>query len=227
MKLSIATRLLVILLLACAGQALAQAPVLGREYRVIEQQPTDTGNKIEVLEFFWYACPHCFHLQSSLKAWVAKKPADVEFRRAPAILSDNWMPLARMYFALDALGQVERLHHDVFVAIHDQKVRMNDPKVMADWVAGKGVDRQKFLDAYNSFAVQNRTRRAADMTRDYDLQGTPTLVINGRYVAAPSVVLNPDGSINYPRYWQIVDQLIAQARKDKAAQAGKGSPAKK
>jgi thiol:disulfide interchange protein DsbA len=226
MKPSFAARLLVIALLAFAGQALAQAPVLGREYRVIEQQPTDTGSKIEVLEFFWYACPHCYALQPSLKAWLAKKPADVEFRRAPAILAENWKPLAQMYFALDALGQLDRLHHDVFAAIHDQKVRMNDPKVMADWVAGKGVDRQKFLDAFNSFAVQTRTRRAYDMTRDYDLQGTPTLVINGRYVAAPSVVLNPDGSINYPRYYQIVDQLIVQARKDRPAPAGKGGAKK-
>jgi thiol:disulfide interchange protein DsbA len=147
-------------------------------------QPTESGKKVEVLEFFWYACPHCYHLQPSLETWLKRKPADVDFRRVPAVLDTSWQQLARTYYAIEAMGLIDKLHRELFDAIHQKRVLdpralARDPKPLFDWVAAKGVDRQKFMDTYNSFAVSNRTQRASDLTRNYDVPHTPVLVVDG------------------------------------------------
>jgi protein dithiol oxidoreductase (disulfide-forming) len=139
----------------------------------------------------------------------------VEFRRVPAVFQDSWVPLTKAFYAIEALGLADKLHLDVFTAIHQQKVRLNDSKVLFDWMAGKGVDRQKFADTYNSFAVQGRAQRSVELTRKYDIPGTPALAIDGKYLTAPSLTLNPDNSINYERFFQVVDQVIALARKNR------------
>ncbi|MFN7086468.1 MAG: thiol:disulfide interchange protein DsbA/DsbL [Burkholderiales bacterium] len=201
-------------MLGIATGAAAQL-VAGRDYRLVEPpQPTDSGKKIEVLEFFWYGCPHCNNLQPALNAWLKRKPADVDFRRVPAVFQDSWVPLTKVFYALEAMGLLEKLHHDVFAAVHEQKIRLQDPKILFDWIATKGVDRQKFIDTYNSFAVQGRTQRSIDMTRNYDIPGTPALVIDGRYLTAPSLTLKADKTIDYDRFFKVVDQLIAMARKN-------------
>jgi thiol:disulfide interchange protein DsbA len=205
------------MVLLAAGVASAQ-PVAGRDYQLVKPpQPTEAGNKVEMTEFFWYGCPHCYSLQPSLKAWLKRKPADVEFRRMPAVFQESWVPLTRVYYTLEAMGLVEKLHHDVFTAIHDQKVRLQEPKVLLDWVASKGVDRQKFSDTYNSFSVQSRAKRAIEVTRAYDIPGTPAIVIDGRYLTAPSMILKADNTIDYDRYFKVVDQVIALARKNRSA----------
>jgi thiol:disulfide interchange protein DsbA len=191
--------------------------VAGRDYRTIHPpQPVTSGAKVEVIEFFWYGCPHCNNLQGPLHAWLKRKPEDVEFRRVPAVFQDSWVPLTKAYYALEALGLVDKLHLEVFHAIHAQKVRLQDPKVLFDWVAKHGVDRQKFVETYNSFAVESRTRRSIEMTRNYDIPGTPALVVDGRYLTAPSMTLNPDNSINYERYFRVLDEVIALARRTRA-----------
>lgn len=196
-----------------AGAAMAQA-VAGKDYRLVNPpQPTGSGAKIQLLEFFWYGCPHCNNLQPPLKAWLKRKPADVEFQRVPAVFQDSWVPLTKAYFTIEAMGLVDKLHHEVFAAIHEQKVRLQDPKVLFDWVTKHGVDRQKFADTYNSFAVQSRAQRSIEVTRNYDIPGTPALVVDGKYLTAPSMTLNPDNSINYDRYFRILDEVIALARK--------------
>ena len=198
-----------------AGTAAAQ-PIAGKDYRLLNpQQPTDSGKKVEVLEFFWYGCPHCSSLQPSLRAWLKRKPADVEFKRVPAVFQDSWVPLTKAYYTIEAMGLVDKLHHDVFSAIHEQKIRLQDTTVLFDWAAKRGVDRQKFIDTYNSFAVQSRAQRSVDMTRNYDISGTPALVVDGRYLTAPSMTLNPDNSINYERFFRVVDELVALARKNR------------
>lgn len=198
-----------------ANAVMAQI-VAGKDYRLINPpQQTDSGNKVEVLEFFWYGCPHCNSLQKPLQTWLSKKPADVEFKRVPAVFQDSWMPLTKAFYAIEAMGLVDRLHHDIFTAIHQQKVRMNESKVLFDWMASKGVDRQKFIDTYNSFAVQGRAQRSVDLTRKYDIPGTPALTVDGKYLTAPSMVLNADNSINYELYFQKLDQVIALARKNR------------
>ena len=202
---------------ASLAAGLASAQAAGKDYQVLNPpQPTESTGKVEVIEFFSYACPHCHSLQPSLGAWLKRKPADVEFKRVPAIFQDSWVPYARLYYTLDALGLVDRLHHDVFAAVHNQKVRLQEPKVLFDWVASKGVDRQKFADAYNSFAVQSLTQRASEVTRRYNVPFTPALVIDGRYLTGPSMT-SPGSSIDYDRFFRVVDQMVAGARKKHVA----------
>jgi thiol:disulfide interchange protein DsbA len=120
------------------------------------------------------------------------------------------------------MGLAPKYHDEIFAAIHEEKdaakqrAMIGDSRVIADWLAAKGVDKQKFLDAYNSFGVNNRTKRSQDLTRTYDVPGTPALAIDGRYLTSPSNFLNADGSVNYERFFRVVDHLIAQARKDRA-----------
>lgn len=209
---------LAVLLLAFAISAAASAQITpGKDYRVINPpQPTDSGKRVEVLEFFWYGCPHCSALQPPLRVWLRQKPADVDFKRVPAVFDNSWVPLTWTYYALDAMGVVDKLHYDVFTAIHEQKLRLSDTAVLFDWVAKQGVDRQKFIDTYNSFGVKNRGARSIEMTRNYDIPGTPALTVDGKYLVAPSMILKPDNSVDYERYFQVVNQVIAMARKERA-----------
>ena len=197
-----------------------QQPIQEREYtRVNPPQATDSGNRVEVIEFFWYGCIHCYNLETPLKAWLKRKPSDVVFRYVPAIFDTaSWSPMARAYYALDAMGVVEKYHDDIFNAVHrdGQKAMVTDPRVLADWLAAKGVDKQKFLETYNSFAVNSRVQRSVDVTRSYDVPGTPSLVVDGKYLTGPSMTVNPDNSVNYERFFQVLDQLIARARKERA-----------
>jgi thiol:disulfide interchange protein DsbA len=216
----------VLLALFGASNGMAQqAPVAGRDYQMIKPpQPTSGGNKIEIIEFFWYGCPHCYHLEPSLNAWLKKKPADVEFRPVPGTFgAKTWEPLTRTYYALDAMGLATKYHYALFTAIHresagsQQQALVTDYKVIADWLGGKGVDKKKFLEMYNSFSVESLTKRSEEMTRNYDVSGTPALAIDGRYLISPSSFANPDNSLSYERFFNAVDQLIAQVRKERGA----------
>jgi protein dithiol oxidoreductase (disulfide-forming) len=210
-------------LLIAAGAVSAQpAATLGRDFTMINPaQSTDSGKKIELVEFFWYGCIHCYNLEVPLKAWLKRKPADVEFRYVPAIFdAASWGPMARAFYALDALGVGGKYHDEIFTAIHKDgfKAMVTDPRVMADWFANKGVEKQKFIDAYNSFAVNGRVKRSEDMTRSFDVPGTPALAVDGKFMTGPSMTVNADGSVNYERFFQVLDQLIARARKERAGQ---------
>jgi len=203
--------------LLAAGPASAQL-VAGRDYTAINPpQPTDSGKKIEVIEFFWYGCIHCYNLEGPLKAWLKRKPADVEFRYVPAVFDPSWLPLTRTFYTLEAMGITEKFHDDIFTAIHKDNQRgiASDPRLMGDWLATKGVDKQKFLDTYNSFAVNGRAQRSSDMTRGYDVPGTPALVVDGKYLTGPSMTSAPGTSVDYGHFFQVLDQLIVRARKER------------
>jgi protein dithiol oxidoreductase (disulfide-forming) len=200
----------VICLAFAAGGASAQ--VAGKDFQAITpSQAPETGNKIEVIEFFSYACPHCHTLEAPLRAWLKRKPADVEFRRVPVIFREDWAPLARLYYTLETMGLVEKLHNDVFKALHEQKVKLQDPKVIPDWIAGKGVDKQKFMDTFNSFSIQSRTQRSPEMIRRYGVEFTPALAVDGRYLTGPSMMTGGD----YDAFFKVLDQLIVAARKQR------------
>lgn len=180
----------------------------GKDYTVLSPaQPVESKGKIEVMEFFWYYCPHCFQLEGELHDWLKKLPRDVVFKRQPAVLSEKWEPMARAYFALEALGQADKLHTDVFIAVHDQNQNLNDPETFFSWAAKQGVDKDKLKEAYNSFAVGAKVARAKQMTRNYKLTGVPSLVVNGKYVTSASHV----GS--HAKALEAVDQLVAMERK--------------
>lgn len=206
-----------LMLLLTSPFASAQA-VLGRDYRMLDRpQPVSSGKNVEVIEFFYYGCSHCNNLQGPLDAWLKRKPADVQFKRQPVVFDDSQLPLTRAYYALEAMNLTDKLHQQVFAAIHAQNLRLNHPPTLFDWIATKGVDRQKFSDTYNSFSVSARANGAKDLTRRYDISGTPTVIVDGRYVTAPSMVLTPKNEIDFVRYFQVLDQVIALARKTRTA----------
>lgn len=203
------------LILGFAVPAQAQITA-GKDYLLVKPpQPTDSGSKVEVLEFFWYGCPHCANLQPFLEGWLKRKPADVEFKHVPAVFQDSWVPLTRAYYTIEAMGLTDKLHQELFNAIHKQKASLRDPNAIIDWAVAKGADRKKFTDTFNSFGINGRLQRSIDLTRKYDIPGTPALVIDGKFVTAPSMVLKGDRVIDYDRFFQVVDALIAEARKSK------------
>lgn len=182
------------------------------EYRVIREQPVETGDLIEVIDFFWYGCPHCNNLQPALEEWRNKrKPADVVLRRVPAILNDSWKPHARIYYTLRKLGEVERLHLQVYHGYHVELLHMSKAEVMADWAVSQGIDRKRWLDAYNSPEVDDMVERAKVLTRAYTVSGTPSLVVDGRYLTSGELAPSLKGMI------PVLEDLIRLARRDRAA----------
>ncbi len=144
--------------------AAAQAPVEGTNYvRLKNQQPTESGKNIEVLEFFSYGCPHCGELEPQLQAWLKTKPADVTFRRVPVMFQPRWENLAKIYYTLDAMGEEAKLAPEIFTAIHGKGVQLWNEKDFLDWAAAKGLDRKKVEDMFKSFAIvgQGQPREAA------------------------------------------------------------------
>lgn len=191
------------------GIVRAASPVLDKEYRLINPpQPTDGSKKIEVVEFFYYGCPHCYELEPALKNWLKRKPADVEFRQQPAVFRENWIPLTKTYFALDALGLLPKLSDKVYSAVHDEGLGLSDEALMSKWIGQQGVDPVKFSETYRSFAVQNSVQRAIQVTRDYQVKGTPSIAVAGKYITSPSM------TGGFDRFFEVVDQLIEMARKE-------------
>jgi thiol:disulfide interchange protein DsbA len=194
-------------MLAAACAAPAQAASEGREYTLMNPaQPTEGGNKVEVIEFFWYGCPHCYSLEPALNKWVRSLPGDVVFKRVPAIPTPRWAPLARTFYTLDAMGELERLHSEVFDAIHRDNVKLDRPEVQQDWIARKGVDAKKFNDTWNSFTVQSKVNRAAQMTQSYRIDSVPTLVVDGKYKTSVSAAGGNEQLI------AVLNELVAKAR---------------
>jgi len=157
----------------------------GHDYaRVSVPQPVATGKKIEVLEFFWYRCPHCNQLEPGLDTWLKRLPKDAQIRRVPAVFRDDWMPGAKIYYTLQQMGQLSRLHQKVFDAYHMEGLNLNDPAVLGDWVAKQGLDRQKFENIYNSFSTQSKAMQGAQLARTYGIMGVPAFVIDGKYTTS-------------------------------------------
>lgn len=168
--------------------------------------PTEKG-KIEVVEFFWYGCQHCFAFEPELDAWQKKLPADVNFKRVPAAFREHQVMHQRIYYALEALGLVESLHRKVFQAIHLQNQRLEtEPDVLA-FVTKNGVDAAKFKDALNSFAVTTKSKQASRLADGYKIDGVPTLGIHGRYFTGPGLVRSR------PRALEVANLLIDKVRK--------------
>ena len=179
------------------------------EFNVLEPtQPTEASGKIEVLEFFWYGCPHCYEFEPVLAAWVTKLPADVEFRRVPAIYNDRWAHDARIYYTFEALALTGKLRRAFFDAIHRDRLRSDDPKALAEWLRTNGADPARFEQTLKSFGVQARVRRARQLSVSYKLEGVPTLAVHGRYTIR--------GKGGFEGMLQTADKLIAETRKTAA-----------
>lgn len=199
---------LLILILASASSVVAKDYDEGIDYnKLSKQQTTDSGNKIEVLEFFWYGCPHCYQFEPTLSKWLKNKPDNVSFIRIPAPLNPNWMVHTKAYYTLELMGQGEKFHEDIFKAMHEKKMRLNTPQAIADFLATRGVDKKAFEDSFDSFAVEMRARKAMQLSRDYKLNGVPLLAVNGKYTVSASQ------AGGYKQMIDITNHLIKQETK--------------
>lgn len=201
-------KLIALLLLLVVTQVQAEV-VAGRDYKVMSPaQPTSNGDKVEVLEFFFYGCSHCYHLHGPLSAWEKKMPKDVDLIPVPVIFRDTWEPMARTFYALEALGQRERLHNDLFEAWNVFNTDLSDEKKITEFVAKRNVDTAKFGAAYNSFSLAGKVARSNQLVRSYGVRGTPTIAVDGKYIITG---LEPADTI------RVLDEVIKIARKERKA----------
>lgn len=197
----------VMLALLCANQTFAE-PELGKDYKILSTiQPTHKDGKIEVLEFFFYGCSHCFKMHPAISTWAKKLPKDVEFVYVPTIFNSAWEPMARTYYTLELLGQQKRLHDDLYNAWNINNIDLSDEAKITEFVGQRGVDRKKFGEIYNSFAMQSMVTRSKQLSQTYTIRGTPSLIIDGKYLISG---LGPDESI------RVLNALIDKARKERA-----------
>jgi len=191
--------------------AQAKAPEAGVDYLVLDKRVLveAPAGKIEVVEFFWYNCPHCHAFEPAFDAWSKKVPKDVVVRRVPIAFRDDFAPQQRLYYALEAMGLVDKLHAKVFAAIHVEKKELVKGEAIADWLAKQGVDKAKFLEQYNSFSVATKASRATQLQNAYKIDGVPALGVAGRYWT--------DGVMakSMERALQVVEHLVAGVRNGK------------
>ena len=201
---------------AVAGAVLVQPPALaqgkppqaGTNYLVLEKRAAvdAPAGKIEVVEFFWYNCPHCNSFEPTLDAWLKRAPKDIVVRRVPVAFRDDFVPQQRLFYALEAMGLVDKLHSKVFAAIHVEKQKLDRGESIVDWVSKQGVDKAKFLEQYNSFSVSTKATRATQLQNAYKIEGVPALGVAGRFLT--------DGSMagTMERALQVVEFLAAEVR---------------
>ena len=193
--------------------ALAQAwPVEGTNYvRLSQPVPVAANGKIDVIEFFWYGCPHCNAFEPTLDAWQKTLPADVAFRRVPVAFSDEpFGAHQRIFYALESLGLVEKMHRKVFYAIHNERMRLAKPDEIAAFMGKNGVDPAKFLEAYNSFSVQTKVAQAKQLAQAYKIDAVPAMGVQGRYYITGTM---SGGNDKMPA---VVDALVQRIRKGTA-----------
>ena len=166
--------------------------------------PVESGGKIEVLEFFWYGCIHCYNLEPQVEAWLKRLPKDVEFRRVPAVFNERWGLDATIFYAMEAMGLLDKLHRPLFDAIHKERLRTDDEQALSEWLTRQGVDARKFMETMKSFGVRSKTRRAIQQTIAYKIDGTPAMAVHGRYTLSAQ-----------PNMMQVVDHLVDRVRKEK------------
>ena len=185
---------------------------LAKEYIELDPpKPTEDPGKVEVIEFFWYGCPHCYRFDPYLQKWLEKKPADVVFKRQPAIFGPHWAPQARAYFTAEALGVVDKIHQDFFDAMHKARKRMADEKELAAFFAAHGVDEETFKNTFHSFMVDMKMRQAETMAPEYGITGVPSLVVNGKYLITGRTAGSFENMI------EVLDRLVARERQPLAA----------
>jgi thiol:disulfide interchange protein DsbA len=195
-------------LLGAASAWAQQAFRSGKDYITLERPvATEAGNgKIEVLEFFWYSCPHCNQFEPAFEQWAKNAAKDVVVRRVPVAFRDDFVPQQRLYFTLEAMNLVEKMHMRVFTAIHGEKQMLNSDAAVLAWAEKQGIDKAKFEQAYKSFGVATKAKRAVQLQNDFKIEGVPSLGVAGRYYI--------DGTLagSMPRALQVADALIAQTR---------------
>ena len=173
--------------------------------------PVAVPGKIEVVELFWYGCPHCYAFEPVVNPWAEKLPSDVNFVRLPAMFGGPWDAHGQMFLTLEAMGVEHKVHAAVFNAIQKEGKRLTDKNDMADFLATQGVDKEKFLQTFDSFAIKGQIAKAKDLAKKYEISGVPTMVVDGKYRFDLGTAGGPEQALN------VADQLIAKERAAKAA----------
>ncbi|HSH86933.1 MAG TPA: thiol:disulfide interchange protein DsbA/DsbL [Methylophilus sp.] len=201
------------LLAGLTSTAVSADPQVGVQFDQVTQQiATDQPGKIEVMEIFWYGCPHCYHMEQPLDAWVKKLPADVYFKRVPALPNAGWAPMAKAFYAMQELGVLDKLHSQLFDAIHKSKtLNPSDEAATIDWVIKQGgLDKIKVEKAFKSFATNMQLNKAMQVFKASGATGVPSLIIDGKYITGSSMAGGNDAAL------QTADFIINNVRKDKA-----------
>jgi thiol:disulfide interchange protein DsbA len=195
--------------LSIPAQAQGPAPRAGTDFLVLDKPaPVEApAGKVEVVEFFWYSCPHCNTFEPALDEWIKKAPKDVVVRRVPIAFRADFEPQQRLYYVLEAMNKVDELHKKVFYAIHVEKQTLKTPELIADWAEKQGLNKAKFLETYNSFSVATKARKATQLQDAYKIDGVPALGVAGRYFTSGSMAQTMGRAL------LVTDYLIAQVRK--------------
>ena len=197
--------------LPVATPAFAQARQFkeGKDYaKLAKPAPVDaSAGKVEVIEFFWYSCPHCNAFEPSLEAWIKAAPKDLQIRRVPVAFNASFVPQQKLYFALEGMNKLPELHAKVFRAVHVERLPLNKDELIFEWIGKQGVDVAKFKESYNSFGVSNQVRKSSQLQEAYGVEGVPSMGVAGRYYT--------DGTMagNMQSVLQVVDYLVGVARK--------------
>lgn len=203
-------------LITVTASASPSNPVEGVDFQRLPQaQPTEPGKKVEVLEFFWYGCPHCFALEPALSDWAKKRSDQIVFKRIPVGFRESFVPQQKLYFALEAMNRFD-VHKAYFDALHVGRQRLDKEEAIIDFVEKQGIDRKKFLEIYQSFSVQSKVSRVRQMQDAYRIESVPTLVIDGQYVTSPAIVGanmrgQSEAAMNMATL-QVMDALIARKK---------------
>ena len=208
-----------------AAHAQGQSPKEGVDYLVLDKPaPTEAGaGKIEVVEFFWYSCTHCNRFEPQLEEWAKKMPKDVVLRRAPVAFRPDFEPQQRLYFVLEAMKKVEELHKKVFFAIHNEQQPLNTLALIADWVEKQGINKAKFIEAYNSFPVATKTRKATLLQDAFKVDGVPALGVAGKYYTSGSVAQTMERALVVTDYLASIVRTSMPAPKPAPKAAGKSA----
>lgn len=199
------------LLAAMPAQASLDAPEEGFDYRLVDPpQTVKTGRQIEVLEFFWYDCPHCNAMAPLIEPWARRNRTGVAFRRVPFARSDSAVPQQHLYYALEAMGKAEALHERIFEAIHRDRIPLKTVEQMADYLAGQGIDRQRFLKVFHSAEVRAKVEQARRLASIYRVDSVPTIAIQGRYVTSASMIGGSQAET-----LQMVEYLVGKSKTGK------------
>lgn len=184
--------------------------VEGGHYELLDEvQPVQTGDSIEVVEMFWYRCPHCYRLEPYLEQWLENKPENAELVAIPAILNENWAFHARAFYTFEALGLTSQLHAEFFDAIHQERRPFNTVEQLADWAAGYGADPAAIVSTFNSFAVNNKLNFANIMSRKYGISGVPAIIVDGKYRTSVSMAGSHDELL------ELINYLVAKAAEER------------
>ncbi len=222
MKKLFSTLLLSLSFAAGYAQASPAAPVLGQDFEIIKA-PASTAtakspaDKVKVVEFFWYGCPHCRELEPTLENWLKEEGNKVQFEGVPVAFRNDFLPHTQMFYALQALVVSKKLtpaafktiHQATFKAVTEEKGNLLTPESQANWLAKQGINEKEYLNAYRSFSVQSKTKQAAELAKEYAIDGVPTLIVNDKYKTGPAYTKSVEGTK------QVLDFLVQQIRNKK------------